>query len=425
MTNPTTTKRIDLGYRPRGPFKAFHSRKQRWACLVIHRRAGKTVACVMDLLDAALRCEKPDGRFAYIAPTFTQAKDVAWLYLKRFSARLEGVEQRESDLSIILPNGTRIRLYGAETYDRMRGLYFDGVVLDEVADMDPRAWSEVIRPALADRGGWAAFIGTSKGRNDFWKRWNEAQGDPEWFTLMLKASESGLLKASELADMRKTMSEEEYQQEMECSFDAAVKGAYYGRLLDAAQTEGRIGNVPYDPAVLVETWWDLGVGDSTAIWFVQRVAQEVRIIDHYEMTGEGLHHYAKVLATKPYLYGRHIAPHDIAVRELGTGRSRIEIAAELGLAFDVAPRLPVDDGINSVRMTLPKCWFDAKKCATGLDALRMYRKDYDEKLHVFRDKPRHDWSSHSADAFRTGCQAWEEVAQMATEDRAPVYSWAG
>ena len=421
---------IPLGYDPREPFRRFHARKQRWACLVIHRRAGKTVACVMDLLDAALRCAKPDGRFAYIAPTYTQAKDVAWLYLKRFSAGIPEVEHRESDLSVILPNGARIRLYGAETYDRMRGLYFDGVVLDEVADMDPRAWPEVIRPALADRRGWAAFIGTPKGRNDFWTLWNNAQGDPDWFTLKLPASESGLLDAEELAGMRKILSEDAYQQELECSFDASVVGSYYGRLLDTAQEEGRIGGVPYDPAVTVETWWDLGVGDSTAIWFVQRAGREIHVIDHYEMTGEGLHHYAKVLASKPYIYGRHIAPHDIAVRELGTGRSRLEIAAELGVKFDVAPRLPVDDGINSVRMTLPKCWFDATKCKAGLEALRMYRKDFDDRLKVFRDKPKHDWTSHSADAFRTGCGAWKpavtlEDFEAANSMGASPMAWAG
>lgn len=426
MTNVT----VDLGYEPREPFRRFHARKQRWACMVIHRRAGKTVACVMDLLDAALRTTKPDARFAYIAPTFTQAKDVAWLYLKRFTAPIAGVDQRESDLSIILPNKARIRLYGAETYDRMRGLYFDGVVLDEVADMDPRAWSEVIRPALADRAGWAAFIGTSKGRNDFWQRWNDAQGDPTWFTLMLKASESGLLSADELADMRKTMSEEEYQQEMECSFDAAVKGAYYGRLLDDALQEGRICSVPHDPAAKVDTWWDLGIGDSTAIWFVQQVGREVHVIDHHEMTGEGLPYYAKVLASKPYVYGRHMVPHDANARELGTGKSRVETAAALGLKFSVQPRLDVDDGINAVRMTIPKCWFDADKCRVGLESLRMYRKDYDDKMKVFRDKPRHDWTSHSADAFRTGCAA-RPAAPVARPVRAShgmgpsAMAWAG
>jgi phage terminase large subunit len=427
-TTTQTAKVIDLGYQPRSAFQAFHARRQRWACLVIHRRAGKTVACVMDLLDAALRCDKPDGRFAYIAPTFTQAKDVAWLYLKRFSAPLEGVEQRESDLSIILANGARIRLYGAETYDRMRGLYFDGVVLDEVADMDPRAWSEVIRPALADRRGWAAFIGTSKGRNEFWNTWNRAQGDPEWFSLMLKASESGILPPDEIADMRKTMSEDEYQQEMECSFDAAVKGAYYGRLLDEAQKDGRICSVPYDPAAKVDTWWDLGVGDSTAIWFTQVVGREIHVIDHHEMTGEGLPYYAKVLAEKPYVYGRHMVPHDAAARELGTGKSRVETARALGMTFNVQPRMDVDDGINAVRQTIPRCWFDAKRCAAGLEALRMYRKDFDEKMKTFRDKPRHDWTSHSADAFRTGC-AGRTVSYEARPERAPRYvspmAWAG
>ena len=411
---------IDLGYRPREPFRRFHARGQRWACLVIHRRAGKTVACVMDLLDAALRCDKPDGRFAYIAPTFTQAKDVAWLYLKRFSSPIPGVEQRESDLSIILPNKARIRLYGAETYDRMRGLYFDGVVLDEVADMDPRAWAEVVRPALADREGWAAFIGTPKGRNDFWRIWNDAQGKPDWFTLMLKASESGILPPSELKGMRETLSEDAYKQELECSFDAAVQGSYYGRLLDEAQQEGRICAVPHEPATNVDTWWDLGIGDSTAIWFVQTVGREIRVIDHYEMTGEGLPHYAKVLAAKPYVYGRHIAPHDIGVRELGTGKSRLEMAKALGVKFEVAPKLPVDDGINAVRLTLPKCWFDATRCKAGLEALRMYRKDFDEKLKVFRDRPMHDWTSHSADAFRTGCGARPAPAVV---KRGPEFAW--
>jgi hypothetical protein len=421
---------IDLGYQPREPFRQFHSRKQRWACLVIHRRAGKTVACVMDLLDAALRCDKPDGRYAYVAPTFTQAKDVAWLYLKRFSAGIPGVEQRESDLSVILPNKARLRLYGAETYDRMRGLYFDGVVLDEVADMDPRAWSEVIRPALSDRKGWAAFIGTSKGRNEFWRTWSKAQGDADWYTMMLKASESGLLDAAELADLRKELSEDEYAQEMECSFDAAVKGAYFGRLLDDAQQDGRICSVPYDPASMVETWWDLGVGDSTAIWFAQTVGREIHIIDHYEMTGEGLPHYAKVLASKPYVYGRHMVPHDASARELGTGKSRVETAAALGMKFSVQPRMDVDDGINAVRQTIPRCWFDAKKCAAGLEALRMYRRDWDEKLKTFRDRPRHDWCSHSADAFRTGCAGRSQPAlvrpiQSSSGRGVSPMAWAG
>ena len=159
---------IDLGYHARQQFLAFHARKQRWACLVVHRRGGKTVACVMDLIDAALNCKRENGRFAYLAPTYAQSKDVAWGYLKRFTADIPGVEQRESDLMVTFPNGARVRLYGCESYDRLRGTYHDGMVLDEYGDMDPRAWQEVIRPALSDRGGEALFLGTPRGFNHFY-----------------------------------------------------------------------------------------------------------------------------------------------------------------------------------------------------------------------------------------------------------------
>ncbi len=394
---------IDLGYVPRPQFVDFHRRKQRWACLVCHRRAGKTVACICDLIDAALCCDKPDGRFAYVAPTYTQAKDIAWGYLKRYSLRIPGIGVSESDLSVIFPNDARVRLYGAENYDRMRGIYLDGVVLDEYAMFDPRAWPEVIRPALSDREGWAVFLGTPKGNNAFYKTYRDAQGDEDWYSVMLKASATGILPAKELADARKTMSEDQYQQEYECSFDAAIMGAYYGKLMGEALEDGRITRVPYDPSIQVETWWDLGVGDSTVIWFAQRLRSgEVRMIDYYEASGEGLAHYVRMLAGKHYVYDRHIAPHDIDVRELGTGKSRREAAQELGLRFDVAPRLSIEDGIEAVRVMLPMCWFDAQKCSYGIEALKQYRAEYIEKMQVFKDKPLHDWSSHCADAFRYG-----------------------
>ena len=178
---------IRLGYRARPQFAAFHARKQRWSCIVAHRRAGKTVACVMDLIDAALRCDKPDGRFSYISPTYTQSKDTAWSYLKRFTNDIPGVEQRESDLMVLFSNGSRVRLYGADNYDRLRGTFADGMVIDEYADIDPRAWPEVLRPSLADRRGWAVFIGTPKGRNDFYNIHREAQENPNWYSLVLRA----------------------------------------------------------------------------------------------------------------------------------------------------------------------------------------------------------------------------------------------
>lgn len=377
--------------------------------MVCHRRAGKTVATINHLIRAAVMDGRPDARYGYVSPFYAQSKDVAWDYLKRFTDPIDGVRTHESELRVDLPHGPRIRLYGADNYDRMRGVFFDGVVLDEFGDMDPEAWSKVIRPALSDRKGWATFIGTPKGHNAFYDVWKAAQGDPDWFTMMLRGSETGILDAAELADAKRAMGEEQYRQEYECDFQAAIQGSYYGALIREAEESGRICSVPYETAKPVETWWDLGVGDSTAIWFVQRVNLELRIIDYYETTGEGLPHYAKVLRDKPYIYSKHVAPHDIEVRELGTGKSRRTMAYELGIGFDVIPQHSVDDGIQAVRTLLPKCWFDARKCERGIEALRQYRKDWDEKNKTFKTKPLHDWTSHAADAFRYGASQADMV----------------
>lgn len=398
-----TVQRIDLGYRARPQFVPFHLRKQRWSCIVAHRRAGKTVACIMDLVDAALRCEKPNPRFAYIAPFYAQAKDVAWAYFKQFTAPIPGVEVHESELRIDLPNGARLRLYGADNYNRMRGVYFDGAVLDEYGDMDPRAWAEVIRPILSDRRGWATFIGTPKGRNHFYEIWQAAKENPsEWFTLMLRASETGLLPPDELEDARKVMTPEQYEQEYECSFEAAILGAYYGREMQRLEAEGRIRSVPYDPSLPVYTGWDLGLDDATAIWFVQVAGAEVRVIDYLETNNEALSSIARsLLNERPYMYGEHYLPHDAEIRELMTAKSRKDTLESLGVRpVRVAPRQNVEEGINAVRNLLPRCVFDEKKCARGIEALRNYQREWDDKLKTFRKTPRHDWASHGADAFR-------------------------
>ena len=397
---PDGISRVSTGYEARRQFAPFHKRTQRFASIVAHRRAGKTVACINDLIDSALVCAKPEPRFAYVAPFYAQAKDVAWSYLKRFTSPIPGTTANESELRVDLPNGGRIRLYGADNYDRMRGGYLDGVVLDEYADMDPRAWSEVIGPMLADRKGWAAFIGTPKGRNAFCEVHERALTDPEWFALMLKASETGLIDADELSRWRREMTEEQYAQEFECSFQAALLGAYYGKEMSRAEADKRICGVPYDPAALVHTAWDLGIDDSTAIWFAQVVGKEVHIIDYYEASGEALQHYAGLLNSKPYSYGDHWFPHDAEAKELGTGKTRTETLASLGVKAKIVKMQAVEDGINAVRMLLPKCWFEAEKCKRGLEALRQYQREFDEKLKTFRSRPRHDWASHAADAFR-------------------------
>lgn len=390
---------IALRYGPRRLFVPYHERSERWAVLVAHRRAGKTVACINDAISRALHLDKPHGQFAYVAPFLAQAKEVAWEYLKRY-AGASILAKSESELWVELQGGARIRIHGADNPNRLRGPYLDGVVLDEYADMRPSVWGEVIRPMLADRQGWATFIGTPKGRNEFFRVWQQAQGDSHWFSVMLKASATELLPAAELAQAQRDMTPEQYAQEFECSFDAAVVGAYFGRDLAEAERQGRITDVPYDDAVPVHTGWDLGIGDSTAIWFFQVVGTEVHYIDHYEAHGQKLDHYLAVLASKPYRYGIDFLPHDARARELISGRSRVEHLAISGRQVRVLPQTKIEDGINAARLVLPQAWFDRVKCADGLEALRQYRAEFDERTRTFRNQPRHDWASHSADGFK-------------------------
>jgi hypothetical protein len=399
------TQRIVIPYTPRDQFVAYHDRKERFAKIVAHRRFGKTVGCINDMIKAALTTTRqhPPPRFAYIAPTYSQAKDVAWGYLKHFSSVIPGLKMSESELWVEYPNGARIRLYGADNYDRMRGLYHDGVTIDEPAQMDPRAWPEVIRPTLSDYAGWGTFIGTPAGRDWFFKiDLNEdASLADNFFRLTLKASETGIIGAEELQSLKAGLTEEQYAQEFECSFEAAVIGAYYGKLMAAADADGRITGVPHEPVSPVYTAWDLGIRDSTAIFFAQVIGREIRIIDYYEASGVDLGHYVREITNKPYLYAGHIVPHDAQAKELGTGKSRLEVLESLGLKnITVARMHRVEDGINAVRTIIPRCWFDAKKCQRGIDALKMYHSEYDERLQALKPSPVHDWASHAADSFR-------------------------
>jgi phage terminase large subunit len=399
---------IEVEIKARRQFKPLLETDKRWGVVVAHRRAGKTVGCVQKAVKGALECRRPDPRFAYVAPLYRQAKDVAWNYLKRLTAQIGG-EPNESELRVDLPGGARVRLYGADNPDSLRGIYLDGVVLDEYADMRPSVWGEIIRPMLSDRKGWAVFIGTPKGRNEFYEIWERAKADPAWYALILRASESGLLDEQELVDARRDMTPEQYAQEYECSFEAAILGAYFGKEIAEAERQGRIKDVAYEPELPVYTAWDLGIGDSTAIWFFQVVGDEIRVIDHYENHGQGLAHYVAELVTKPYRYAKDYVPHDARVKELGSGRTRIETLIGLGRKPELVPSHKVDDGINAARLTLARCFFDRTKCADGLEALRQYKADYDEKLRTFKDKPRHDWASHSADAFRYLAMAYREM----------------
>ena len=392
-----------VGYIPRSQFLEFHNRDKRWAVIVAHRRAGKTVACIMELLTRALATPKQNARYAYIAPFREQAKTVAWEYLKYYAAQVvedPARDFRESDLSVRLFNGSTVRLFGADNPNALRGIYLDGVVMDEYADMRASLWGEVIRPTLSDRNGWAVFIGTPRGRNAFFDIYDMAGNDPAWYRLTLKASETGLLPETELADAQKTMSENQYAQEYECSFEAAVLGAVYAKELLAARGQNRIGTVMYDATRLVHTAWDIGYGDSTAIWFYQLVGNEVRIIDYYEANMEAAAFYASILKGRGYAYDTCWLPHDAANGQSATGHSFLEVIRGFGFKADIVSKVSLEEGINTARQLFPRCTFDEKHCAAGLDALQNYRWDYNQRMREMKPTPVHDWSSHGADAFR-------------------------
>lgn len=391
--------------------------------MVAHRRAGKTVACVADLVLSALATTRQDARYAYIAPQFNQAKDIAWLYVKRLTHDIPGVTFNEAELRANLPNGAQVRLFGADNPDRLRGMYSDGVILDEYADMKPRVWGEVVRPMLSDRKGWAAFIGTPKGHNEFYRVWKDA--DSEWFSLILRGSESGLIGQDELDAMRKSMTDDQYDQEVECSFEAAIAGAYYGKEFAQLEKNGQITEVPYDPHLKVHTAWDLGFKDDTSIWWYQVTRGEIHVIDYHASSGQAIKFYTDLIKSKPYNYGLHWLPHDARAKTLASGgRSIIEQMAE-HLKYEtmrIVPELSIQDGIQAARLCLPRTWFDRANCDDGVEALKQYQREWDEDKKVFREKPRHDWTSHPADAFRMLAIAWQEEIKPEDKPRGRILS---
>ena len=401
-----------MPYEPRKVFMPFHERNKRWACIVAHRRAGKTVAAVNDIIRAAIMYQGFNGLFGYVAPYMNQARRIAWDYFKYYAQPVIK-DVNESQMVLTLVNGVKISLFGADNADAMRGLGFAGIYLDEYGDFKPSVFGNVIRPALSDKQGWAVFAGTPKGRNQFFDIYDLARRVPdEWFLLRLPASSSGLLPASELSAAKAQLSEDQYQQEYECSFEAAILGAFYGTELRQAEEQGRITKIPYDKSLPVYTAFDLGYRDDTAIWFYQQTRNEVRCIDFYAVSGADIHDIAEFIVSKPYRYAKHYLPHDARAKSLQTGRSIIEqLAAYLepkNLA--VVPDIGLQNGIQAVRMTLPRVWFDAEKCRDGIEALRQYQREYDEDKKAFRQSPRHDWTSHPSDAFRMLAVSWQEVS---------------
>jgi len=308
----------------------------------------------------------------------------------------------KTDLTATFPLGQRIQLVGADNPDSFRGQYSDSAVLDELAMMPPRLWTEVVRPALADREGCALFIGTPAGRNAFYDMYDRAERLEDWGRCLLTVEDTDIINPKELRALRQEMADYEYDQEMMCSFQAAIRGAYFGKAMSQAEEDGRICDVPYDPALPVYTCWDLGIADATAvIWLQMSPGGQVRAIDAEEYHGASLPDIITEIDKKPYQrYAMHIAPHDIRVRELGTGTSRIEVAAANGIRFDVCRNMPLMDGIDATRNLIAKMWFDQNKCRDLVNYLQLYRCDFNQKTGVPSTRPLHDHTSHMADALR-------------------------
>ena len=363
------------------------------------------------LLMTALQSKLKNPRFAYIAPTFKQAKSIAWDYIKQFSDKIPGVRFNETELRVDLPNGSRITLLGSENCDGLRGIYLDGCVIDEYANVTERLFPEIIRPALSDRKGWCVFIGTPQGmNNNFYDMYQHAQKNhSDWFYFKAQASKTKIVDEEELEKAKEIMGDNKFKQEFECDWIANIEGAIYGDEMQKMDDKRQITRVPYDPALPVSTAWDLGVSDHSAIIFYQQNGSVINIIDYHEERGQGLPYYIKMVDNKDYVYKNHFAPHDIEVTEFGNGKTRREVATQLGLRFKVVPKIPLEDGIHATTMTLPRCYIDTDHCKKLIDALRHYHRRYVDKDRMFKTKPVHDWSSHAADAMRYLAVGLQEI----------------
>jgi phage terminase large subunit len=384
----------------------------RRAVCVWHRRSGKDE---LALHWTATACMEKPATYWHMLPQANQARKAIWEAVNPHTGKRRIDEAfpheirsntREQEMMIKFVNGATWQVVGSDNFNALVGSPPYGIVFSEYSLADPAAW-DYLRPILAENGGWALFIYTARGKNHGYTLYRMAQRNPDWFSQRLTVDETKAISAKTIEDERNSgMSEDMIQQEYYCSFDAANPGAYYGKEMAQAWKEGRVCHVPVEQGVDCETWWDLGMDDSMSIWITQTVGRELRAINYIEHSGEGLGYYAKQLKNFAEEVGinyvRHVMPHDIEVRELGTGKSRKDVARGMGIKpIEVAPKLEIEDGIDAVRRTLPFCWFDEMRCAKGIAALTEYSKDWDEKGRVFALRPKHNWASHGADAFRT------------------------
>lgn len=405
---------IKIPYKPRNWAKEFHETAKRWVVLVLHRRAGKTTAILNHLQRDALRKEK--SQYAFIAPTYKQAKRIAWEILKDIARVVPGTEPNEAELIMRYPNGSKVFLAGSENVDSLRGIPLWGGGQDESSQQPSNLFSEVISKCLADHLGYWIWGGTPKGKNEFYKTYQIALANPNEYVALFKTIDDTLRdeEGETIDNLRKAleddrklvalgqMTQDEFDQEWYCSFEAAIKGAYYAKQIAEARRGGRIKSSGiYDPSLKVHTVTDLGIGRNLATGFYQKLGHEVRMIDFWQgEVGDGLPQMAAMLQNKGYLYGTHFAPHDIKAREQGTGKTKLETALALDIRFEVVPPLPVEDGIKAGQLMFARLWIDESKCSYWLDAISQYKQRWDDNRGMFIEEPYHDWTSHPADVHR-------------------------
>jgi len=433
----TAEREIVIPYKPRPLQAEFHEQPLRWVLEVCHRRFGKTVMCINKLIRDAMTNTAREPRYGYVAPFFSQAKQIAWDYLKHYSRPIPGIQINEAELRIDYPNGARVRLYGADNPDILRGIYLDGVILDEYGQMKAELFHEVIRPTLIDREGYACIIGTPNGQNEFFDLFEKVKHDPRWFVRVHKASETGLIPPEELEMALQQMGDDQYQQEFECSFATPMQGSILGQWIEVADDEGRILSLPFTPGSLVNTCWDLGGGsDPTAIWWMQEVGPWIHVIDYWDDIGNGLIEVAREVIKRgnerKMIYGTHITPHDMAHREPIYGKTRQEMMREVGLEVKVLDNHAKVGRYELARQFIDRCRFDKDRCQKGLKALRAYAFKWDKDRKIYSKEPHHNWACHGADAFGYGAVGWEgerpleePMESMYSGRLDPETSWMG
>lgn len=409
---------VKVPYKPRKWAKSFHATIKRWIILVLHRRAGKTTAILNHLQRDAVRV--PNSQYAFIATTYTQVKMIAWDIAKQISRDIPGVQHiNTAPFTVIYPNGSKLYLLGSDNPDALRGLALWGGGQDESSQQPSNLFTEVISKALADHLGYWIWAGTPRGKNQFFRTYENGLKNPDQYEVVFKtiddtlATEEGLtidnLRRALEDDRRLVaigeMTQEEFDQEWYCSFEAAIRGAYYMKQVAEARRTNRFKVFSHDPELKVHDVWDLGTGPRLAVGIYQASGRDRYMIDYIEgAESDGMPQMIaklKARATeKGYIWGKHFAPHDIRATDQGTGKTRLETAKALGWDFEVVPSMSVDDGINAGRLVFARLTVNEELCSAWIDAISQYRQEWDENRGMFLEKPYHDWTSHPADVHR-------------------------